>query len=157
MFLSYRRINLSQKSQFFVFVVSQFTITRSRIPKIGTHHAFINSYIESKFQLSRFYCLQVSSKSILICRNSRKKSQKQRYYTRSREVLIIEKMAHYTFIWELKVNNFYQRNCVDLKPVPIICFIFHEDSGLFQIRILLDSVFWHAHLYLRSSMYSLKF
>ena len=33
-------------------------------------------------------------------------------------------MAHYTFMSELNANNFYQRNCVDLKPVPIIRFIF---------------------------------
>ena len=42
-------------------------------PKFGTQVAFINCYVESKFQLSRFYHLLVISKSILICQNSRVK------------------------------------------------------------------------------------
>ena len=46
-----------------------------RIPKIGTHYAFNNTYVESKFQLCRFYRLlvTVSSKSIIVCQNSRTK------------------------------------------------------------------------------------
>ena len=43
-------------------------------------------------------------------------------------------MAHYTFMWELTANNFYQRNCVDVKPVQIIRFIFQ-----FGFRIVWDS------------------
>ena len=54
--------------------------------------------------------------------------------TCSCEVLITEKMAHYTLIRELFVNNFYQRNCFDLKPVPIIQFILQ-----FGFRIVWDS------------------
>ena len=57
-----------------MFLGSQFTITRHRIPKIGTHAVFINFYVESKFQLSRFNRLLVISKSILICQNSRTKT-----------------------------------------------------------------------------------
>ena len=62
----------SQKSPFFV---SQFTITWPRIPKIGTHDAFINSYAECEFQLSWFYRLQVISKSIHFCKNSLTKTK----------------------------------------------------------------------------------
>ena len=36
---------------------------------MGTHDAFIISYVESKFQLPTFYRLLVMSKSILICQN----------------------------------------------------------------------------------------
>ena len=53
--------------------MSQFTITWPRIPKIGTQDAFINCYVTSKSQLSRFYRLLVKFKSILICQNSRTK------------------------------------------------------------------------------------
>ena len=48
---------------------------------MGTHDAFINSYVESKFQLSTFYRLLVMSKSILICQI---REQKQRYYALTR-------------------------------------------------------------------------
>ena len=59
-------------------------ITWPRIPKIGTHGAFINSYIESKFQLSRFYCLLiVMSRSILICQKSRTKTKVLRAHVKS--------------------------------------------------------------------------
>ena len=37
-------------------------------------------------------------------------------------------------MWELTANNFHRRNCVDLKPVPIIRFIFQ-----FGFRIVWDS------------------
>ena len=53
--------------------MSQYTITGPRIPKIGTHDAFIKCYVKSKFQLSLFYRLLVISKSILICQNSQTK------------------------------------------------------------------------------------
>ena len=43
-------------------------------------------------------------------------------------------MALYNFMRELTANNFYQRNCNDLKPVPIIRFIFQ-----FGFRIVWDS------------------
>ena len=43
-------------------------------------------------------------------------------------------MAHYTFMRELSANNFYQRHSVDLKPVPIIRFIFQ-----FGFRIVWNS------------------
>ena len=78
-FLSYKRINKfsTQKSQFFYVFVSQFTITWPTIHKIGTHDALINSYFDSEFQLSRFYCLLVVSKSILICQNTRTKTKIQ--------------------------------------------------------------------------------
>ena len=48
-------------------------ITWPRIPKIGIQDAFINCYVKSKLQLSRFYRLLDISKSILICQNSRTK------------------------------------------------------------------------------------
>ena len=114
-----------------MFFVSHFTITWHRIPKFGTHDAFINSYVESKFHFSRFYHLLVTSKSILICRNSQNKNKG---ITRSREVPITERLIHYTFMWKLTANNFYQPNCVDLNPVPIIRFIFQ-----FGFRIVWDS------------------
>ena len=41
---------------------------------MGTQDAFINCYVESKFELSRFYRLLIISKSILICQNSRTKA-----------------------------------------------------------------------------------
>ena len=53
---------------------------------------------------------------------------------RSRGVLITEQMANYTFMRELTANNFYQRNGVDLKLVPIIRFILQ-----FGFRIVWDS------------------
>ena len=43
-------------------------------------------------------------------------------------------MAHYTFMRGLTANNFYLRNCVDLKAVPIIRFIFQ-----YGFRIVRDS------------------
>ena len=52
---------------------------------------------------------------------------------RSREVPITEQIAHCTFMCELTESNFYQCNCVDLKPVPIIQFIFQ-----FEFRIVWD-------------------
>ena len=75
---------------FLCFFLCQFTITLPRIPKIGTNDAFNNSYVESKFQLSRFYCLLIISKSILTCQNSR---------TKTHEVPIAKQLAHYAFIW----------------------------------------------------------
>ena len=56
---------------------------------------------------------------------------KNKSSTQSREVPITAEMAHYTFTLELTANNFYQRNCVDLKPVPIIQFIIQ-----FRFRIV---------------------
>ena len=56
-------------------------------------------------------------------------------YTCSHEISITEQMlGHYTFLRELTGNNFYQRNCVNFKPVPIIRFILQ-----FGLRILWDS------------------
>ena len=52
------------------------------------------------------------------------RKQKQMSYALSRSPHNTEQMTHYTFMCELTANNFYQRNCVDLKPVPIIWFIF---------------------------------
>ena len=72
-FWNYTQFNnfWSQKLPFLLcFFVSQFTITWPRISKIGTQNAFINCYVKCKFRLSRFYCLLVISKSILICQNS---------------------------------------------------------------------------------------
>ena len=69
-FWNYKRFNTfsSQKLRFCLcFFVPQFTITRSRIPKIGTRNALVNFYVESKFKLSRFYRSLVMSKSIFIC------------------------------------------------------------------------------------------
>ena len=43
-------------------------------------------------------------------------------------------VAHYTFVCELTLNNFYQRNCVDLEPVSIIRCIFQ-----FEFQIVWDS------------------
>ena len=37
-------------------------IMSPRIPKIGTHDSFLNCYVESKFELSKFYRLLVISK-----------------------------------------------------------------------------------------------
>ena len=67
------------------FFVSQFTITSTKIPKIGTHDAFLNCYVESKFELSRFYRLLVISK---INPRMSKFANKTNGTTRSREVPI---------------------------------------------------------------------
>ena len=56
---------------------------RSRALEIGTHDAFINFYIGSKFQLFKFYCLLVMSKSALI---SPKIENKNKGTTRLRKV-----------------------------------------------------------------------
>ena len=61
-------------------------------------------------------------------------ANKNKGTTRSCEVPITEQMAHYTFMRELTANYFYQHNCVDLKPVPIIRFI-----SQFGFRIICDS------------------
>ena len=68
-------INFQAKKSLLFFCVSQFMITRPRIPEIGTLDAFIKSYIEAKFQLSRFYRLLVTIESILICQNSQIKTK----------------------------------------------------------------------------------
>ena len=125
------------------FYVSMHDLVTYRIPEIGPHDAFINFHVKSKFQLSRFYRLLVVSKSILICQNSRTKQSS----TRSREVPTTEQMVHYAFMRELTADNYYHRNCVDLKPVPIIRFLFQFG---FQIVWDLDpSVFGilNAHPY----------
>ena len=62
---------------FLLLLLSWFMITRPRIPKLGTHEAFINCYVESKIQLSKFNRLLVVSKSILIYQNSRTKTKVQ--------------------------------------------------------------------------------
>ena len=80
---------------------------------------FINSYVESKFQLSRFYRFS-SYKRINL--HLPKLANKNKGATCSREVPIAEQMVYLTFMWELTANNFYQRNNVDLEPVPIIRF-----------------------------------
>ena len=59
-------------------------VTYSRIHESGTHDAFINSHVKSKFQLSKFNRLLVMSKSILLRQNSQRKPKGT---TRSREVL----------------------------------------------------------------------
>ena len=51
--------------------MSQFAITWPRIPKIGTHDAFINFVRWVQISICRLYRLLVISKSILICQNSR--------------------------------------------------------------------------------------
>ena len=53
---------------------------------------------------------------------------------RSREVPIAKQIAHCTLMWELTANNFYQHNCVGLKPVSIIWFIYQ-----FGFQIVWDS------------------
>ena len=114
-------INFQAKNRrFFCFFVCQFTITRPRIPKIGTHNAFINSYVKSKFQLSRLYCLLV----MIINPHLPKFANKNTGTTRYRQITTTKQIVHYTFMRELTANNFYLRNCLDLKPVPIIRFIF---------------------------------
>ena len=68
----------------FIYVINdQFTIMLLTVPKIGTHGAFINSHVESKFQLSKFKRLLVMSKSILICQNSRTKTKVLRAHAKS--------------------------------------------------------------------------
>ena len=61
--------------RFLCFFECLFTTTWRRISKIGTHDAFIASYVEAKFQVCRFNLLLVISKSILICQNSRTKTK----------------------------------------------------------------------------------
>ena len=56
---------------------------RSRALEIGTHDAFINFYIGSKFQFFKFYCLLVMSKQISPHLPKNRK-QKQRYYALTR-------------------------------------------------------------------------
>ena len=51
-------------------------------------------------------------------------ANKNKGTTPSREVPITEQMAHYTSMPELTAIIFYQRNCIDLKPFPIIRFVF---------------------------------
>ena len=90
-FSSCRRINKfsSQKSHLFMFCLCLSSRSRNLgSPKIGTHDAIINSHVESKARLSRFYRLLVMNKSILICQNSR---TKYRYYalTRSPNYLLL--------------------------------------------------------------------
>ena len=58
-------------------------ITRPKIPKIDTQNAFLNFYVESKFQLSRFNCLLVISNSIFICKKFPTKPKIQRYNAKS--------------------------------------------------------------------------
>ena len=61
--------------KFFLFLGSQVTTARPRIPKIGTRDTFLKSYVESEFQLSRFNHLLVMGKSILIWQNLRTKTK----------------------------------------------------------------------------------
>ena len=49
----------TKNRRFFCSFESQFTITWPRIPKIGTHDTFNNSYAEATFELFRFYRLLV--------------------------------------------------------------------------------------------------
>ena len=77
-------LNIQVKNRLFLrFLVSQFTITGPRIPKIRTHNAFVNSHVEFKFQLSRFYRLLAMSKSILILQKSRTKTKVLRAHAKS--------------------------------------------------------------------------
>ena len=110
--------------------VSQFTITWL-IPKIDTHDAFIDSYVKLKFQLFRFLSFASYEQ---INPHLPKFANKNKSTSRSCGVPITEQMAHYTFMWELTSSNFYQSNCIDFKPVPIIRFIFQ-----FVFRIVKDS------------------
>ena len=94
--------------------------------------SLINSYVESKFQFSGFNRLLVINRSILIFQKFQTKT-KVLYYALSRSTNY-RANGTYIFTWELTANNFYRRNCVDLKPVPIIRFIFQ-----FGFRIVWDS------------------
>ena len=131
-FWIYRRINkFSRKKSPFLLCcfVSQFSITWTSIPKIGKHDAFINCYVESKFQLSGFYRLLVISKSNPHLPKLATETKVLRAHAKSQL-----QSKYYTFMWELTANNCYQCNCVDLKPVPIMRFIFQ-----FEFRIVWDS------------------
>ena len=77
----------------------QFTITRPRIPKIGTPDAFINSHVKSELQFSRFNHLLVMSKSIHICQNLRTKTMVLYAHTRSP---IEYRMSSYDYPFQAK-------------------------------------------------------
>ena len=107
-FWNYKRINnfSSQNCYFLCFFVCQFTITWPTIPKIGTHDAFINSYVKSKFQVSRFYRLPVLSK---INPHLPKFANQNKGTTRSREVpnnlSKLSKIIKDECPWERSHNN----------------------------------------------------
>ena len=67
------------------FFVPQLMITWLGIPKIGTHDAFIDSHVESKFQLSTFYRLLIMSKLIFICQNLQTKTKVLRAHAKSQQ------------------------------------------------------------------------
>ena len=84
-------INFQPKHcRFFMFFCVSIFITWSKIPKIGTHDAFINYYVEPKLQLSRFYYLLVTKQ---VNPHLPKFVNKNKGTTRSREVPIILKSA----------------------------------------------------------------
>ena len=51
------------------------------------------------------------------------------FRTRCANFQLQSKMAHYISMRELTANNYYQRNCVDLKLVPIIRIVFQFGIG----------------------------
>ena len=101
--------------------MSQFTITWPRIPKIGTHDAFINAYVESKFQLSRFYHrLLVIIKQInpyLLCRNLQTKTMVLRAHAKFQLLnkkkiktkLVVIEMVKYAVKWSRKQLEWAKR------------------------------------------------
>ena len=99
-------------------------------PKLAHVTLFTNSFVESKFQLSRFYCLLVISNWIVMCQNP----QKHKGTTCSCKVPYYKANGSLRFWEKITANNFYLRHCVDLKPVRIIRCIVQ-----FGFRIVWDS------------------
>ena len=102
-----------------MFLVSQFTITRPRIPKIGTYDAFINAYVKSKFQLSRFYRLLVISKINPHLPKFANKNKSTHAHVKS----LLQSKWLTTLLCEDYLQTIFT-NVIDLKPVPIIRFKF---------------------------------
>ena len=74
-------INFHVKNRrFLCFFVRQFMITWPKNPKIVAYDAFINSFVETKFQLSRFNRLLWANQSS----SAKIRKQKQRYYRLTR-------------------------------------------------------------------------
>ena len=124
-------INFQVKNRHFLcFFVCQFTIMRPRIPKIGTHDAYINSSVESEFPLSRFNRLLVMSKSILICQNLRTKTKVLRDHAKSQwakfycNYILFAKLlwpedSKWTFCFSIQVPSVYHTRW-RLHTVPLI-------------------------------------
>ena len=116
----------AKNRRFFCSFVSQFTITWPRIPKLGTHDSFDNSYVESKFQLFRFYRLRLPCKSIIVCQNSRTKPMIK---SKIKSQLTLARSLNYSilnFYW--KQNKISRNKIAPLKLIAIDQFKSHTTA-----------------------------